>query len=447
MSTTPHLELPFIEAAQAQKHVTHNEALQRLDAVIQLSVADRDLATPPTDAADGGRWLVAAGATGVWSGTAGRIAARIDGAWVFLAPRTGWRCWVEDESRLLVYDAAAGLWRDFADAAGLVRAASLADGSLARLGVNTAADTTNRLSVKTDGVLLSHDDVSGTGSGHLRIAVDKRTAAHDAGLMFQTGWSSRALFGLLGDDDVTLKVSADGSSWTEALRIAAATGRLTLQPGGLSGGGRLVACRWISASGTWTRPAGVRTVLVWALGAGGGGGGASGAASSGAAGGGGGAGGLAVRLIDVAAIASRTLTVGTGGNGGAATGATGSAGGATSFGSDVVASGGAGGIGMAAAAWATAVTGGAGGDGPTGDFGFTGAPGGAGLRFDGANVLSGSGGASHFGGGGRGNVGNAAGGSGTARGSGGSGGAVAASATGQAGGRGADGLLWIWEFE
>ena len=47
MDQTPNLELPFIMAAQAQKHITHNEALRILDALVQLSVVARDLATPP----------------------------------------------------------------------------------------------------------------------------------------------------------------------------------------------------------------------------------------------------------------------------------------------------------------------------------------------------------------------------------------------------------------
>ena len=44
---TTHLLLPYILASQAQKHVTHNEALRLLDAMVQLSVLDRDLAAPP----------------------------------------------------------------------------------------------------------------------------------------------------------------------------------------------------------------------------------------------------------------------------------------------------------------------------------------------------------------------------------------------------------------
>ena len=51
--TTAHLALPFIMAAQAQKHVTHNEALRLLDAMVQLSVLDRDLTAPLVSPADG----------------------------------------------------------------------------------------------------------------------------------------------------------------------------------------------------------------------------------------------------------------------------------------------------------------------------------------------------------------------------------------------------------
>ena len=34
------LTLPFIQAAQAQKHVTHNEAVRALDMLVQLSFED-----------------------------------------------------------------------------------------------------------------------------------------------------------------------------------------------------------------------------------------------------------------------------------------------------------------------------------------------------------------------------------------------------------------------
>ena len=47
MTDTPNLRLPFIEGSQAQKHVTHNEALRILDAAIQIAVLDTTHTSPP----------------------------------------------------------------------------------------------------------------------------------------------------------------------------------------------------------------------------------------------------------------------------------------------------------------------------------------------------------------------------------------------------------------
>lgn len=41
MVDTARLSLPLMDAAQAQKHVTHNDALVRLDAITHLSVVTR----------------------------------------------------------------------------------------------------------------------------------------------------------------------------------------------------------------------------------------------------------------------------------------------------------------------------------------------------------------------------------------------------------------------
>jgi hypothetical protein len=78
------LSLPYILAAQAQKHVTHNEAIRALDAIVQLAVLDRDLAAPSGSPAEGDRYIVADAPTGAWAGRAGDIAAFQDGAWAFI---------------------------------------------------------------------------------------------------------------------------------------------------------------------------------------------------------------------------------------------------------------------------------------------------------------------------------------------------------------------------
>ncbi len=52
MDDTAQLGLPLLQPSQAQKHVTVNEAFARLDALTELVLASRTLATPPTLAAE-----------------------------------------------------------------------------------------------------------------------------------------------------------------------------------------------------------------------------------------------------------------------------------------------------------------------------------------------------------------------------------------------------------
>lgn len=130
-----------------------------------------------------------------------------------------------------------------------------------------------------------------------------------------------------------------------------------------------------TASGTWTKPAGIQSVLVRIRGGGGGGGGIDGAGDR--SGGGGGQGEYAEKYI-ASPGATETVTIGAGGAGGADTGATGSTGGTTSFGAHVTAIGGAGGAGGTALG---ATRGGAGGGGGAGaDLAIAGAVGGSGLQ-------------------------------------------------------------------
>jgi|GEM_PF-6288118 len=95
MTETYQFGLPLVASGQAQKHVTVNEALARLDAVAQLRVVDDSLATPPGSAVDGQAWIVASGATDAWSGHEAEIALFANGGWVFIMPKTGWSAWVE----------------------------------------------------------------------------------------------------------------------------------------------------------------------------------------------------------------------------------------------------------------------------------------------------------------------------------------------------------------
>lgn len=104
MAETENLKLPLLQPAQAQKHVTVNEALVRLDGLTQLVLQSQGVMTPPVSAVDGLAWAVPGGATDAWSGQAGKIALWENGGWVFIAPQVGWRGWLADESRAAIFD-------------------------------------------------------------------------------------------------------------------------------------------------------------------------------------------------------------------------------------------------------------------------------------------------------------------------------------------------------
>jgi hypothetical protein len=217
LDLTPNLLLPYLAAAQAQKHVTHNEALRALDALVHLTVLDRDLATPPTSPTDGARYIIATAPTGAWAGAGGKIAAWQDGAWAIYDPREGWLAWVADEDVLVAWTGTA--WALATSGSGSVNPTPL-------VGVNATADTTNRLSVASPAALFNH-----AGAGH-QLKINKAAVANTASVLFQTNFSGRAEMGLAGDDNYRFKVSTDGTTWRDALTIDAATGRVAFPSGG-----------------------------------------------------------------------------------------------------------------------------------------------------------------------------------------------------------------------
>lgn len=218
MDLSPNLALTYLAAAQAQKHVSVNETFRALDAIVQASVLSRAQVDPPASPADGDRYVVATPATGAWAGHGGKLAAWQDGGWTFHQPRAGWLVWIEAENLLVVFDGA--VWIDAVHAGSGTNPAAL-------VGVNTTADSTNRLAVKSDAVLLSHDDVT-PGTGSIQLKVNKATPASTAAVLFQTNFSGRAEFGLTGNDDWHVKVSPDGATFHEALVVDRNTGKVTL---------------------------------------------------------------------------------------------------------------------------------------------------------------------------------------------------------------------------
>jgi hypothetical protein len=109
MDATANLQLPYLAAAQAQKHVTVNETIRTLDALVQLAVVSATTSAQPGSPADGDRYILPAGKAGDdWgSMTDWSIAYYVDGAWSQLTPREGFAAYIADTDDFVVYDGAA----------------------------------------------------------------------------------------------------------------------------------------------------------------------------------------------------------------------------------------------------------------------------------------------------------------------------------------------------
>ena len=116
MSNTSNLVLPYLAVGQAQKHVTVNESLRRLDALVQLSVASATTSVQPSSPVDGAVYIVPSGKSGAqWNAFANwSLGYYRDGAWEQITPREGWLAFVKDTDLLLHYTGAA--WALFAPA-------------------------------------------------------------------------------------------------------------------------------------------------------------------------------------------------------------------------------------------------------------------------------------------------------------------------------------------
>lgn len=204
MSSTARLDLPYIAAGQAQKHVTHNDALAIIDALVHLAIESRIQTAPPASPAAHARYLVPPAATGAWSGRSGAIAAEDSGGWTYHQPQAGWRAFVRDEAQLILFDGTA--WGP------MVRRAE-------SFGINADADATNRLSVSAPAALFSH------AGSDMRLTLNKAATANVGTLQFQTGFATQAELGLAGDNDLRLKVR-DGAALRQAMVVKSGTGRV-----------------------------------------------------------------------------------------------------------------------------------------------------------------------------------------------------------------------------
>lgn len=109
MAKSERLELPLLAAAQAQKEITHNEALLLIDGLLHAAAETLTLATPPLQPVSGQSWIVAAGGAGAWQDRDGQLALWTVAGWRFVAPRDGMLVWLHDAQVYAVRR--QGAWR------------------------------------------------------------------------------------------------------------------------------------------------------------------------------------------------------------------------------------------------------------------------------------------------------------------------------------------------
>lgn len=90
---TDRFGLPLLAQGQAQKEVTHNEALAIADSLLCPIVEEVAPAAVPTSPAPGQCWIVGTSPTGAWAGQGGRLAIWTVGGWRFVIPREGMIVW------------------------------------------------------------------------------------------------------------------------------------------------------------------------------------------------------------------------------------------------------------------------------------------------------------------------------------------------------------------
>ena len=132
MADTARWGLPLLEAGQAQKEMTVNEALARLDLLAQAGVVAVGVDMPPSAPTEGQAWIVGSAPTGVWAGQARAVAGWTAGGWRFVAPREGMSAWSAADGCAAAF--VGGQWR-----VGRLVGTSVAIGGVQVVGARAAA--------------------------------------------------------------------------------------------------------------------------------------------------------------------------------------------------------------------------------------------------------------------------------------------------------------------
>lgn len=229
MAETPHLKLPLMAASQAQKHVTHNEALMLIDSLMQLAVRSKSLTVPPASPAEGDRYIPASSASGVWAGADWNIMTFQDGQWVKLVPQPGFLAWIEDEAKLVVKSASD--WLTVFGGTGGVLATSPFGAQMEfaiREELLSGLSGASRVSsiVIPNGAIVFNVSArvvtAVTGPASFSVGISGETGKFGSGLSLASGSTNRGTIGPTGFyADTPIRLTPTGGNFTGgAVRIA-----------------------------------------------------------------------------------------------------------------------------------------------------------------------------------------------------------------------------------
>lgn len=211
---TNNLAMPLLIPNQSGKEITHNEALIILDNIVQKSVVDKDLSTPPENPENNVLYIVGQNATNEWENKENYL-TYFDNGWRFITPKNGFVFFIEDENKLYNFNGTS--WVEIAPN---FTPSITSLQNLSHLGINATANSTNKLTVKSDFVLFDNVTANST------VKINKNAESNTASITLQNNNTSKAEFGLIANDDLTLKVSNDGENWNNAFVVDKATGNI-----------------------------------------------------------------------------------------------------------------------------------------------------------------------------------------------------------------------------
>lgn len=248
MATTNNISLTEMEVGQSQKETTYNNAIKKIDSILNRGVISLGDETPPVSPAAGDIYILGATPTGAWASQANKIAAYYSGSWKFVTPKTGATYFVIDVGRFYKWGGSAWATADVAslddlsdasvsgaaqyevlayDGSNFVNTSSLhalnsigvvAAGELTiDAGAVTVTGSSHTIDTESDDASDDLDSISGGTAGDLLFL----TPADDARtIVFKDGTGNLLLNGDFTADHTSdqLFLRKIGSNWVEVSR-------------------------------------------------------------------------------------------------------------------------------------------------------------------------------------------------------------------------------------